>query len=64
MVQTVQEFRYYLIKVIDQILDQLESDPEYRYFHLDGQTIVLEDYAEIRPDRAEELRRRIREGRI
>ncbi len=31
---------------------------------LDGQTIVLEDYLEIRPEREAELRRHIRSGRI
>ncbi len=59
-----QEFRHNLIKVIDEVLERMETDPEYRYFHLDGQTVVLEDYTEIRPERIPELRSRIQEGRI
>jgi mannosylglycerate hydrolase len=59
-----QGFRHFLVKVIDEILDRMETDPEYRYFHLDGQTIVLEDYTDIRPERIPELRSRIQGGRI
>lgn len=59
-----QGFRHFLVKVIDEILERMVIDPEYRYFHLDGQTIVLEDYTEIRPERISELRQRIQEGRI
>lgn len=59
-----QGFRFYLIKVIDDVLDMIATNPEYRYFHLDGQTVMLEDYAQIRPERVPELKERIREGRI
>src|SRR6185503_14312188 len=38
--------------------------PSYKHFHLDGQTIVLEDYLEIRPEQEPRLRRAIEEGRI
>jgi len=46
--KTYQEFRFDLVKVIDSILDLLQSK-EYEYFILDGQTIIIEDYLEIRP---------------
>ena len=59
-----QVFRARLVDVVDAMFDLLQSDPDYRYFHLDGQTIVLEDYLEIRPEREPELRRLIREGRV
>jgi mannosylglycerate hydrolase len=59
-----QAFRLQLVRLIDELLDLLAHDPDYKYFMLDGQTIVLEDYLEIRPEREAELRRLIRAGRI
>ncbi|MGE5672490.1 MAG: alpha-mannosidase, partial [Mycobacterium leprae] len=57
-------FRFRLVRLLDRIVERLECDPEFRHFHLDGQTIVLEDYLAIRPDQQERLERLIRDGRI
>ena len=62
--QPYQEYRIRLVQLVDRLLDLLEQDPEYRYFSLDGQTIILEDYLEVRPEREQELREHIREGRL
>jgi alpha-mannosidase len=62
--QTFQQFRLKLVHLIDNLLFILKTDPGYRYFMLDGQAILLEDYLEIRPEREAELRRHIQEGRI
>jgi mannosylglycerate hydrolase len=59
-----QDFRLRLVGLIDGLLDLLANDRGYKYFMLDGQTIILEDYLEIRPEREAELRRHIRSGRI
>jgi mannosylglycerate hydrolase len=59
-----QDFRLRLVRLIDGLLDLLAADRSYKHFMLDGQTIILEDYLEIRPERAAELRRHIRSGRI
>lgn len=59
-----QRFRMRLVDLIDHLLDLLDRDPEFRCFHLDGQTLLLEDYLEIRPENEERLRRHIREGRL
>ena len=61
---TFQQFRLKLVHLIDKLLFILKTNPDYRYFMLDGQAIILEDYLEIRPERAPELRRHIQEGRI
>lgn len=53
-----------LIRLMDTLMDTLERDEEYRSFFLDGQTIILEDYLQVRPDRRERLEKWIREGRI
>jgi len=62
--QPFEEFRIRLVKLVDKLLDILTSDPDYRYFTLDGQTIILEDYLEIRPQKEEEIRRLVQQGRL
>ncbi len=61
---TREQFRLRLVALVDRLLDLMESQPDYRYFHLDGQTIVLEDYLELRPHQEGRLRALIAEGRI
>jgi mannosylglycerate hydrolase len=61
---TYEQFRLRLVGLVDRLLDLMESHPEYQYFHLDGQTIVLEDYLELRPHQEPRLRKLIQEGRI
>ena len=62
--QTFQQFRMRLVRTVDKVLDALERDPDFRYFMLDGQTIVLEDYLAIRPENAERLRTLAQQGRL
>jgi alpha-mannosidase len=59
-----QKFRFKLVRLIDRLLDILDNNPDYAFFMLDGQTIVLEDYLEIRPERAADLKRYISSGRV
>lgn len=59
-----QEFRMWLVELIDELIDLLDRDPEYKSFHLDGQTVVLEDYLAIRPERRERLVELLRQGRL
>ncbi|GBF73407.1 hypothetical protein PA598K_01696 [Paenibacillus sp. 598K] len=61
---TFEQFRYRLVQLIDNLLVLLKEDPKFSHFHLDGQTIVMEDYLQVRPHKREELQRYIREGRI
>ena len=53
---THEQFRFRLVALVDRLLDLLDADPAYKHFHLDGQTIVLEDYLEIRPEQEPRLR--------
>ncbi len=62
--QPFQIFRLRLVQLIDRLLDLLDADPHYRYFMLDGQTIVLEDYLALRPENERKIRRYVQEGRI
>jgi alpha-mannosidase len=61
---TYEQFRLRLVGLVDRLLDLLESQPDFAFFHLDGQTIVLEDYLELRPQQEPRLRKLIAEGRI
>ena len=60
----LQEFRLLLVEILDDLLDLMEANEEFRYFHLDGQTCVLNDYLEVRPEHRGRLEALIREGRI
>lgn len=62
--QDFQSYRYRLVKLVDKLVDLFNKDPEYKTFHFDGQTVVLEDYAEIRPEMKEKLKSLIAEGKI
>jgi hypothetical protein len=59
-----QGFRYLLVKLVDQLIDLLEKDPEYKYFVFDGQSVALNDYLEVRPENRRRLESLIRAGRI
>lgn len=56
-------FRHRLVRLLDKLMDTMESDPAYRLFHLDGQTIPLEDYEQIKGP-SERLRRLVRDNRL
>ncbi|UJG41054.1 MAG: hypothetical protein K9W45_01010 [Candidatus Heimdallarchaeum aukensis] len=57
-----QYFRANLVKLIDKLIE-INRKQDY-YFMLDGQTIVLEDYFEIRKENKEELLDLIKKGKI
>ncbi len=61
---TREEFRAKLVRLIDALLDMIETVPGYVSFMLDGQTIVIEDYLEIRPENRERLSNAMHEGKI
>ncbi len=57
------QFRLRLVDLIDSLFDILEDYPTY-IFHLDAQTIVLEDYLELCPDKEGLLKKYIALGNI
>jgi mannosylglycerate hydrolase len=61
---TFQEYRIRLVRLVDRLLDILDHDPDFRVFMLDGQMSVLEDYLEVRPERASELQALCQSGRV
>src|SRR5690606_7252602 len=59
-----EEFRFRLVRLMDRVFNLFETQPGYRHFVCDGQTILLDDYLAIRPEREADLRRYIQEGRL
>ena len=61
---SAQRTRHMLVSAIDMLLDIFEKEPDYKHFHLDSQTLPLQDYLEIRPEKKELLKKYISEGRL
>ncbi len=59
-----QETRTHLIELMDWLFEVFEKYPDYKHYHLDSQTIPLEDYLEIRPQNRDKLKKYISEGRL
>ena len=53
-----------LVGTLDELLDRLARDPGFTSFLLDGQSVILEDYARARPERVDEVRALVRAGRL
>ena len=62
--QTFQQFRLRLVKLVDNLLNIIETDSRFTHFTFDGQTVVLEDYLEIVPEERDRLTKHIQAGRI
>ncbi len=58
--KTAEAFRLHLVALVDDLLEGRDTGP----FLLDGQTIVLRDYLEWRPERREYLVLALRDGTI
>ena len=60
---TFETFRAQLVTLWDQLLTLTEADPDFRFL-MDGQTVVIDDYLEIRPQARARLERAVRDGQI
>lgn len=58
-----QTFRMRLVELVDQLLEQMDEDPLFR-FTLDGQLATVDDYLEVRPEEEPRVRRLVAEGRL
>jgi len=60
-----QEFRLRLVEMVDELLEILPDGKfNFHSFNLDGQTVVLEDYLEIRPENADKLKKLISDRKL
>ena len=59
-----EQHRMRLVELIDKCMEVFEKDDSFKSFFLDGQTIVLDDYLEIRLENKEKLIKYIKEGKF
>src|SRR6266567_6422145 len=62
--RSFQAFRLRLVDVLDRLLPEMEADPSYAHFLLDGQMAAVDDYLELRPAAEPMLRRLAGAGRV
>lgn len=60
----LQETRCLLIEAVDKLLDIMEADDNFKNFVLDGQSVILQDYLEIKPQNFERLKKLVRQNRL
>lgn len=57
-----EESRSLLVYFMDELLDLLERDEEFKYFILDGQAIILDDYLDLVPENKERIEKLVKKG--
>lgn len=56
--------QYNLGYLLDMLFEILDKNPDYKHFHLDSQTMPVQDYLEVYPEKKEKFQKYVREGRI
>ena len=59
-----EKHRVRLVELFDSLIQVMEENEDYTYYHMDGQYIVIEDYLEIKPHMRDRLMALIHAGRI
>lgn len=60
--RTFQENRIKLTHFMDDLLDTLDNDPDYKHYLLDAQTSFMDDYFEIRGDQKDRFKKYVQAG--
>lgn len=61
---TTEESRILLLNNMEEILSKLENEKDYKYYILDGQTCILEDFFEIKPNEKERIKKLVKAGKL
>lgn len=61
---TTEESRILLVNNMEEIMEMLETNQDYPYYVLDGQTAILEDYFAVKPENKERVKKLVQEGRL
>ena len=61
---TTSRSKVYLMKDLGDVLDTLESDPEFKYFMVDAQGSLLDDYIKWRPQDKERITKLVKMGKL
>ncbi|MBI5092189.1 MAG: hypothetical protein HZB26_07040, partial [Candidatus Hydrogenedentes bacterium] len=59
-----EETRLLLLDFMDNLLDLLDRDPELQSFTMDSQTLCVEDYLELRPEKRATIEKHVKSGRL
>lgn len=59
-----EETRLLLLNFMDNLLELLDKDPEFHSFTMDSQTLCVEDYLELRPEKRETIEKHVKSGRL
>lgn len=51
-----------LVELMDDVLELIETDSAFDSFHLDGQTIILDDYLQVRPEKKQQFKKPLQKG--
>jgi mannosylglycerate hydrolase len=61
---STEESRILLVNNMEEILEMLETNPDYPYYVLDGQTAILEDYFAVKPENRERVKKLVQAGKL
>lgn len=61
---STEESRILLVNNMEEILEMLETNPDYPYYVLDGQTSILEDYFAVKPENKERVKKLVQAGKL
>jgi mannosylglycerate hydrolase len=61
---STEESRILLVNNMEEILEMLETNPDYPYYVLDGQTSILEDYFAVKPENKERVKNLVQKGKL
>jgi len=61
---TAEQSKLRLGTLIDNLLDLLDREPRFKCYHLDGGSVVLDDYLSVRPEHRDRLKKYMATGRI
>lgn len=61
---SMQRTRHMLVNMMDMLLDIFEREPGFKSFHLDSQSIPIQDYLEIRPEKKDLVKQLVQKGKL
>ena len=61
---TCEESKILLVNNMQEILDRLETDENYPCYVMDGQTAILEDYLNLKPENKDLIKKFVQSGKL
>ncbi len=61
---STEESRILLVNNMEEIMEMLENNEDYPYYVMDGQTAILEDYFQVKPENKERVKKLVQEGKL